>query len=73
MPDAARRLALYALTLPETPYVTGRLEDWTTFAIASALVGRERDARNAFFVTLALTPTKRLRRSLSTASSSTSA
>ena len=57
VPDAARRLALYALTLPETPYVTGRLEDWTTFAIASALVGRERDSRNAFFVTLALTPT----------------
>ena len=32
----------------------GRIADWTTLAIASALTGRERDARNAFFVTLAL-------------------
>jgi hypothetical protein len=55
-PEVARRLALYALTLPDSPYPHGRMEDWTTFAISSALVGRERDARNAFFLTLALTP-----------------
>lgn len=54
--ESARRLALYALALPDSPHAAGRLEDWTTLAIASALVGRERDARNAFFVTLALSP-----------------
>jgi hypothetical protein len=56
-PEVARRLALYALTLADSPYPHGRIEDWTTYAIASALVGRERDSRNAFFLTLALTPT----------------
>jgi hypothetical protein len=55
-PEAARRLALYALTMAGSPYPHGRLEDWTTYAVASALTGRERDARNAFFVTLALSP-----------------
>jgi len=55
-PEVARRLALYALTLRDSPFPHGRIEDWTTFAIASALVGRERDARNAFFLTLALSP-----------------
>lgn len=52
--EAARQLALYALTIPQPRYAQGRLEDWTTFAIASALTGRERDARAALFVTLAL-------------------
>ena len=37
-------------------FPAGRIEDWTTLAIASALAGRERDARNALFVTLALSP-----------------
>ena len=37
-------------------YPEGRIEDWATFAIASALAGRERDSRNAFLVTLALAP-----------------
>jgi len=55
-PEAARRLALYALALHDPQFPTGRIEDWTTLAIASALTGRERDARNAFFVTLALSP-----------------
>ncbi|NUZ07975.1 hypothetical protein [Piscinibacter koreensis] len=55
-PERARELALHALTLREPRFPAGRLEDWTTFAIASALTGRERDARNAWFVTLALTP-----------------
>jgi len=55
--EAARQLALYALTIPQPRYAQGRLEDWTTFAIASALTGRERDARAALYVTLALSNT----------------
>ena len=54
--EAARQLALHALTLRGGRYPEGRIEDWATFAIASALAGRERDARNAFLVTLALAP-----------------
>lgn len=54
--EAARRMALYALALNDAQFPTGRIEDWTTLAVASALVGRERDARNALFVTLALSP-----------------
>ena len=52
--EAARRLALHALTLHDWKYPSGRIEDWNTFAIASALTGRERDARNAWLVALAL-------------------
>ena len=52
--EAARRLALHALTLHDWKYPAGRIEDWNTFAIASALTGRERDARNAWLVALAL-------------------
>ena len=54
--ETARQLALYALTMPDPRFPQGRIEDWTNFAIASALVGRERDARNALLVTLALSP-----------------
>jgi len=54
--ESARQLALHALTLPDARFPHGRLEDWTTFAIASALAGRERDARNAWWVTAALAP-----------------
>jgi len=54
--EAARQLALHALTLRGARYPEGRIEDWATFAIASALAGRERDARNAFLVTLSLAP-----------------
>jgi hypothetical protein len=54
--DAARQFALRALTMHDARYPSGRIEDWITFAIASALSGRERDARNAWFVTLALEP-----------------
>ena len=50
-----RQLALHALTL-RGGSSGGRLEDWATFAIASALAGRERDASNAFLVVLALAP-----------------
>jgi hypothetical protein len=57
-PDAerARELALHALTLRDPRFPGGRVEDWTSFAIASALTGRERDARAAWVVSLALTP-----------------
>ena len=53
-PDTARELALMALTARSSQYGTTRLEDWQIFAVASALAGRETDARNALFVTLAL-------------------
>jgi hypothetical protein len=53
---AARQLALHALTTPHTRHPQGRLDDWTTLAIANALTGRERDARSAWYVTLALAP-----------------
>ena len=54
--EAARQLALYALGLQDAQHPGGRIEDWTTLAIASALAGRDRDARNAWFVSLALAP-----------------
>lgn len=54
--EPARQLALYALTMLDPRYPEGRIEDWTTLAIASALMGRDRDARNAWFVVLALAP-----------------
>lgn len=53
---AARQLALHALTTPHPRHPQGRLDDWTTLAIANALTGRERDARHAWYVTLALAP-----------------
>ena len=54
--EAARQLALHALTLGDGRPPQARVRDWTTLAIASALAGRERDARNAWLVTLALSP-----------------
>lgn len=54
--DVARQMALYALSLQGAGPSGGRVEDWTTLAIASSLTGRERDARNAWFVSLALAP-----------------
>ena len=53
--EPARQLALVALALKDDRFPTGRIEDWTTLAIADALTGRERDARNAWFVSMALT------------------
>ena len=53
-PDLARQAALMALTARSSTYATTRLEDWQTFAVASALAGRETDAKNALLVTLAL-------------------
>jgi len=53
--EIARELALYALTTSQgNAPGGGRLQDWTSFAIASALTGRQRDASNALYVTLAL-------------------
>jgi hypothetical protein len=54
-PEMARQLALVALAARAPQYHSARMEDWNTFAIASALTGREADARNALYVTLALT------------------
>ncbi len=54
--EAARQLALHALTLGNLSFPRGRPEDWNTLAIASALTGRDRDARNALRVGLALAP-----------------
>ncbi len=54
--EAARQLALHALAVHGTRHPEGRIEDWATLAIASALAGRERDAKNAFLVVLALAP-----------------
>ncbi|WP_119157743.1 hypothetical protein [Caldimonas tepidiphila] len=52
-PETARRLALYALSLGGRQFPAGRVEDWGSLAVASALSGRERDARDALFVMLA--------------------
>jgi hypothetical protein len=54
--EVARQLAIYALSLQDNQHMGGRIEDWTTLAIASALSGHDRDARNAWFVSLALAP-----------------
>ena len=54
--DTARQLALHALVRRDPRWQAPRADDWATLAIASALVGRERDARNAWFVAMALAP-----------------
>jgi len=53
--ETVRQLALHALTVQDLRFETGRIEDWTTLAIASALTGRDAEARNAWFVSMALT------------------
>ncbi|HET9762613.1 MAG TPA: hypothetical protein VFR50_03820 [Casimicrobiaceae bacterium] len=53
-PERARQVALVALAARGPQYQTTRTEDWNTFAVASALAGRDQDAKNALFVTLAL-------------------
>jgi len=53
-PETARQLALHAIAVRGTKYRSGRLEDWNTYALASALTGRDIDARNAMYVTVAL-------------------
>jgi hypothetical protein len=54
-PDRARQLALHAIGLRNGQYQTGRPEDWTTFAITSALTGREIDAKYGLYALVALT------------------
>jgi hypothetical protein len=53
-PQMARQLALHALTLPDPRHPQGRLEDWATFATASSLAGRAREAHGAWAVALAV-------------------
>jgi predicted Zn-dependent protease len=52
--EGARQLALHSLALNDPRFPSGRIEDWTAFAIASALTGHEADARNAWFASMAL-------------------
>jgi hypothetical protein len=53
-PDMARQVALVALATRGPQIHATRMEDWNTLAVASALSGREVDARNALFVALAV-------------------
>jgi len=53
-PDMARQIAILALAARGPQYRATRMEDWNTFAVASALGGRETDAKNALYVMLAL-------------------
>jgi hypothetical protein len=52
-PETARQLALHALAMSGYRRSV-RYEDWNTFAVASALTGREADATRAFMVELGL-------------------
>ena len=52
--ETARRLALYAILVSGSQRSI-RFGDWDTFAVASALAGRDSDATRAFFVEFALT------------------
>ena len=52
-PDVARNLALYAIAISGSRRAS-RAEDWNTFAIASALSGRDAEARSAFYIAAAL-------------------
>jgi len=54
--EAARQLALYALSMHGGRYPLGRPEDWSTLAVANALLGRQREAQNALLVGLAAAP-----------------
>jgi len=54
-PETARQLALHALAFSGSRRSV-RADDWDTFAIASALTGREADATQAFLVEVAVTP-----------------
>jgi len=52
--ETARQLALHAIAVRGARFRSGRVEDWNTYAVASALTGRDADARNAMYVTVAL-------------------
>jgi len=53
-PERARQLALHAIGLRSTQHSGGRADDWTNFAIASALTGRLADARDGLYASHAL-------------------
>ena len=59
---AARQLALHSLTLADSRYPLGRVQDWTTLAIANALLGRDADARHAWYISLVLAPDRQQHR-----------
>ena len=44
-PETARQLALHAIAVRGSRFRTGRLEDWNTYALASAMTGRDADAQ----------------------------
>lgn len=60
---AARQLALHSLTLPDARYPLGRVQDWTTLAITNALLGRDADARQAWYISIVLAPDRQRQRS----------
>ena len=51
--EAAREAALHALSTPSR-YRSGRLEDWMSLGVASALLGRRQDAENAFITSASI-------------------
>ena len=53
-PHTARQLAMHAMALSSAQARSPRVQDWGTFAVASALSGRNDDATHALFVTAAL-------------------
>ncbi len=53
-PERARDLALHAIGTASAANPRGRVDDWITFAIASALTGRQADSTNALYVSVAL-------------------
>jgi hypothetical protein len=54
-PRLARQVVMHAMALGSAQLVAPRVQDWNTFAVASALMGREEDAMRALFVTSAIT------------------
>ena len=53
-PHAARQLAMHAIAVTSAQARAPRVQDWGTFAVASALLGRDDDATHALFVAAAL-------------------
>jgi len=54
-PEMARQVVLNAMALNSVQLHTAHADDWLTFAVASALIGRQDDATNALYVTIAIT------------------
>ena len=53
-PHAARQLVMHAIAVGSVQSRAPRAQDWSTFAIASALVGHDDDATHGLFVAAAL-------------------